>query len=97
MAKKTFKENIAEAAQPAAMRFISQPEAEHAPLPEKKETRRQRLNLLIKPSTAEALHKIAFVKKATVNGIINELAEQFIRENADTLAKYEQIKEIAKW
>ena len=97
MTKKTFKENIAEAAQPAAMRFISQPEAEHAPLPDARESRSRRLNLLIKPSTAEALYKIAFVKKTTVNGIINDLAEQFIRENADTLAKYEQIKEIAKW
>lgn len=62
-------------------------------IPPARETRSSRLNLVIKPSTAEQLRKIAAMHQSSVNGIINLVLEDYIEREAATLARYEAVFE----
>ena len=61
------------------------------------EIKSKRFNALIRPSTAEALAKIAFAKKTSVNDIINTLAEDYVITNTAALQKYDEIAKILNW
>ena len=61
------------------------------------ETKSKRFSVLIRPSTAEALAKIAFAKKTSVNDIINTLAEDYVITNTAALQKYDEIAKILNW
>jgi len=65
-----------------------QPPAPSAPLVE---TKSNRLNLVIKPSTAAALRKIATMKQASVNGIIGLVLEAYTQQEAATIEQYNKI------
>ena len=95
--KKTFKDIAKPTINTAAAQFISTPAEEYEAAPERKETKSKRFNLLVRPSTAEALAKIAVVKRTTVNNIVNELIDKYTADNADALFKYEELKELMKW
>lgn len=60
-------------------------------VPPARETKSTRLNLVIKPSTAEQLKKIAAMNQSSVNGIINLVLEDYIEREADTLARYDAV------
>lgn len=89
MAKKTFKDNPDFKDNPA-MFFITAPEPEEKPAEERAESFRpaprhmesksKRLQLLIRPSTAEKLKARAGAEGTSVNDLINTILEEALRE-----------------
>lgn len=62
--------------------------------PKKKgETHSRRTNVLFKPSTYEAMQDLAAVDRTSVNHLLNKLAEGYIQENQEKLAKFRKIQE----
>ena len=57
----------------------------------KEETKSKRLNLLLQPSVVEDMEKIAAMKRSSVNDLINTVLKQFISQEGDTLARYEEV------
>ena len=54
------------------------------------ETKSKRLNLLIKPSTYEAIDKIVYVNRLdSVNSLVNEMLEKYIIDHADDVKRYD--------
>lgn len=97
MSKKDFK-----AENPAAAFLTQTPQAPAAAppaaapavrMPPARETRSSRLNLVITPTTADQLRKIAAMHQSSVNGIINLVLEDYIEREADTLARYDAVFE----
>lgn len=56
--------------------------------PSSRERRSARLNLVLKPSQAIALKKIAAMKQTSVNGLICSILQAYTDAEADTIAKY---------
>jgi len=56
--------------------------------PSGRERRSARLNLVLKPSQAVALKKIAAMKQTSVNGLICSILQAYTDAEADTIAKY---------
>lgn len=55
------------------------------------ETKSKRLNLLIKPSTYEAIDKIVYVNRLdSVNSLVNEMLEKYIIDHADDVKRYDE-------
>jgi len=52
------------------------------------ETKSTRLNLVIKPSTAAAMRKIATMKQTSVNGLINLVLDDYTRQEAAAIEQY---------
>ena len=58
----------------------------------KDETKSKRLNLLIKPSTYEAIDKIVYINRLdSINSLINELLENYIDNHIDEIRRYDEI------
>ena len=55
------------------------------------ETKSTRLNLVIKPSTAAAMRKIATMKQTSVNGLINLVLDDYARQEAAAIEQYNGI------
>ena len=55
-----------------------------------KETKSKRLNLLIKPSIFEAIDKIAYINRTTVNNLINCFLEKCIIEHQNDLDRFDR-------
>ena len=68
--KKTFKDSL----NPAELFISSVPEEREQP-----ETKSRRLQLLIKPSTAEKLKRIATRAGTSVNDLINSILEEALK------------------
>ena len=88
MAKKTFKGTADTVKTAPALSFISEVAA---PLvtTEGKETKSKRLNLLIKPTLYRNIEKIATMERISTNELINRVLEQYAREQAEAIAKYD--------
>lgn len=56
-----------------------------------RETKKQ-ISLALYPSVYSDLQKIAYVKRKSVSGIINELAAKYVCESDDALKEYISIK-----
>jgi len=63
----------------------------HIPHPAKAETKSRRLNLLVQPSTMEAISKIAYLQHTSANDLINTVLKQYVSENTDAIQKYDTI------
>ena len=55
------------------------------------ETKSKRINLLIKPSSYEAIEKINYINQDTFNSLMNNLLDDYIEQHLDDLKKYDQI------
>ncbi len=53
---------------------------------------KKRITLAMYPSIYENLQKIAFVKRKSISGIVEELASSYIAENTGTLDEYDRIQ-----
>lgn len=58
-----------------------------------KETKSTRLNLVIKPSTAENLRKVAAMHQVSINGLINLVLEDYLTREAVTITRYNAVFE----
>lgn len=56
-----------------------------------KEAKSKRLNLLLYPSLHTDLEKIAYVKRCSVNDLINSTMRAYVARHGEDLAKYDQI------
>lgn len=56
-----------------------------------KEAKSKRLNLLLYPSLHTDLEKIAYVKRCSVNDLINSAMRAYVSKHGEDLAKYDQI------
>lgn len=72
-----------------ALQFISSPADEQAE--KEHETRSRRMNILLKPSTAEDLMTLAAANRTSANNLINEIIEEYIESNRDTVNKYNEM------
>ena len=88
MAKKTFKGTADTVKTAPALSFISEVAAPIVTT-EGKETKSKRLNLLIKPTLYRNIEKIATMERISTNELINRVLEQYAREQADAIAKYD--------
>ena len=52
------------------------------------EIKSARMNLVLRPSLAEALKQIATMRRTSVNSLVNETLEALLITEADTIAKY---------
>ena len=59
--------------------------------PRKSETKSRRLNLLLFPSVAEDIEKIAAMRKTSANNLINEILKDYAEENRETVNKYNDV------
>lgn len=91
--KKTFKDN-------PALAFISTGGAGDTPntqdtqttqAPAKKEAKTRRMNLTFQPSTVEAIDKIAFLRRTSVNDLINTVLKEYAAAHTDEIQKYDAI------
>ena len=57
----------------------------------KEETKSKRLNLLLQPSVVIDMEKIAAMKRSSVNDLINTILKKFVSQEADILARYEEV------
>ena len=57
---------------------------------ERKETKSKRLNLLIQPSKSLQLNKIATMKRTSVNIIINDLIQKYVKKEELAIKKYDE-------
>ena len=57
----------------------------------KAETKSKRLNILLTPSLHSDLSKISKVQMTSVNNLINEILEEYIKDNQTSLEKYKKI------
>lgn len=88
MAKKTFKGTADTVKTTPALSFISEVAAPIVTT-EGKETKSKRLNLLIKPTLYRNIEKIATMERISTNELINRVLEQYAREQAEAIAKYD--------
>ena len=88
MAKKTFKGTADTVKTAPALSFISEVAAPIVTT-EGKETKSKRLNLLIKPTLYRNIEKIATMERISTNELINRVLEQYAREQAEAIAKYD--------
>lgn len=88
MAKKTFKGTAETLKTAPALSFISEVSAPIITT-EGKETKSKRLNLLIKPTLYRNIEKIATMERTSTNELINRVLEQYAREQAETIVKYD--------
>ena len=56
-----------------------------------KERRTERVNLIVSPRLKEDIHKIAHMKRTSINSIANLLMEKYIEENKTLIDKYNDI------
>lgn len=91
--KKTFKDN-------PALAFISTggagdtqtaQDAHTTQAPSKKEAKTRRMNLMFQPSTVEAISKIAFLRRTSMNDLINTILKEYAAEHGDEIQKYDTI------
>lgn len=90
MAKKSFKNTSTEVRANPALSFITEPQTDRKE-PERSragETKSKRLNLLIKPSIAKDIEKIATMKRVSTNELINTVLEDYRNANSELLEKY---------
>lgn len=55
------------------------------------ERKSRQFTAAFKPSTFEALQKIAYVRRMSPNNLIGEIAEQYATANADLVAQYDEL------
>ena len=98
MAKKTFKDN-------PALQFINTVTDEYTDNTQNtdnthntpntdiyyQERKSKRLNLLLQPSIFEDLSKIAYIKKTSVNDLINSILKGFAETETASVDKYNEI------
>ena len=57
------------------------------------ERKSRQFTAAFKPSTFEALQKIAYVRRMSPNNLLGEIAEQYVGANADLVAQYDELNE----
>ena len=90
--KKTFKDN-------PALAFISTGGAgdtqntDHTQQTQapQRERKSRRMNLSFTPSTVEAIDKIAFLRRTSMNDLINTVLNEYAAAHADEIQKYDAI------
>lgn len=107
MSKKDFKNlNTGELLNPAMQFITPQAQAEATPEPKKeekktpkkkkadsKETKTKHLHLLFKPSVVEDITKIAFMQKTSLNSLISDILEGYIKDHAEQIRTYNKVFE----
>ena len=88
MAKKTFKGTAEHIKAAPALSFISEIGAPIAD--DGREIKSKRINLLIKPTLYKNIEKVATMERISTNELINRVLEQYAREQADVIAKYDE-------
>lgn len=56
-----------------------------------KEKKEKRLNLVLKPSVAQDIKKIVYMKQTSVNKVIGEMLEDYIKINSEELKRYDEV------
>jgi predicted HicB family RNase H-like nuclease len=89
MSKKSFNDN-------PAMAFITEStkdthNTDYTHNTQGTETKSKRLNLLLTPSLHADLTKISKVQMTSVNNLINEILEEYVKDNQHSLEKYKKI------
>ncbi len=56
-----------------------------------KEKKEKRLNLVLKPSVAQDIKKIVYMKQTSVNKVIGEMLEDYIKNNSEELKRYDEV------
>ena len=51
----------------------------------------RRMNLTFQPSTVEAIDKIAFLRRTSVNDLINTVLKEYAAAHTDEIQKYDTI------
>lgn len=69
------------AKQPATVKKRSVPQPDPFPLRQKDESKSRRLQLLIRPSTHEGISTLAKTHHTSVNDVINQILEEYIRRS----------------
>lgn len=59
--------------------------------PNTHERKTKRLNLLVQPSSIEALNKVAYIKRSSINDLINTLIREYVSKEAEAIAQYDHI------
>lgn len=103
--KKDFKNlNTGELLNPAMQFITPQTEPEKKPEPkaepikkkakaEGKETKTKHLHLLFKPSVVKDINKLAFMQKTSINSLISDILEGYIKDHAEQIKTYNKIFE----
>ena len=59
--------------------------------PSDRERKTKRLNLLIQPSLIDELSKVAYMKRSSVNDLINTLIKDYVEKEADAVVQYDTL------
>ena len=59
--------------------------------PSDRERKTKRLNLLIQPSLIDSLNKVAYMKRSSVNDLINTLIKDYVEKEADAVTQYDNL------
>lgn len=85
-----------------AMKFLSQNNADteveelpkkRGPKPSNREKKSKPINLVLKPSVHEEFKKIAYMQQSSVNNLIGEIMEQYIKDHQEDIQKYNDMFE----
>jgi len=100
MSKKSFKDinpatafiSSAQPLPPPGADYTHNTDNTHKPHknPSAGETKSKRLNLLIKPSLLQDFSKVAHMKRASVNSLLNMLIADYVKKEAATIQQYNQ-------
>lgn len=58
---------------------------------DKKETKSRKVMSLFKPSVYNDIEKLAFLNRTSVNKVINDIVEEYIKNNHNLISKYDEI------
>lgn len=84
MPKKSFSSELAQTTTtPTAEAYITQEEAQ--------ENKSKRLNLLVRPTLHRDLGKLSIMERVSTNELINRVLTEYAEQNADKIAKYDEI------
>ena len=55
------------------------------------ETKSKRISLLIKPSTYEAMGKIVYINRDSINGLVNDFFDKYVENHTKEIKEYDEI------
>lgn len=65
----------------------------HRGRPKEDRELKKRVSLSLRPSSYEAIQKIAYVQRRSVSDLMDAMMEQFIKEHEDDLMEYEKLQD----
>ena len=55
------------------------------------EIKSKRISLLVRPSTYNAVEKIVYVNRDSINGLVNDFFDSYVANHADDVKKYDEL------